>query len=162
MYANTEIIGHLGKAPEVKYTKSGMAVCKFTVATSRYSKNQKEEVTTWYTVTLFGTSAQNAEKYLQKGSKVFISGYIQTFSWEKEGQTHYGWELVGNNVIYLSPKKGASSDDGYGGTLSYSDEERYQREEEERYQREEGERYEREREEARRRTEEQFARDIPF
>jgi single-strand DNA-binding protein len=67
------IVGNLGKDPELRYTPDGNAVCSFSLATNEKRKDksgQFQDVTTWFKVTLWRKQAENASKYLTKGSPV--------------------------------------------------------------------------------------------
>ena len=107
MYAQTIIIGNLGRDPEPVTTKSGASMCRLNVATSRSRKvgDAWEDQTTWYRVTIFGKQADSCMQYLSKGRQVMVSGHIETSSYEKEGQTHYSWELVARDVKFLGGKQ---------------------------------------------------------
>ena len=102
------IIGNLGKDPEIKYAQSGTAICKFTVATSEQwndkSTGQKQEKVEWHNITSFGKQAETLEKYLKKGSQIFIEGRIQTSTYEKDGQTKYFTEIVVSSFQFLGEK----------------------------------------------------------
>src|SRR6185436_14958790 len=81
------LLGNLGRAPELKNLPSGQTVCNFTLATSETYKNeQKQEKTEWHRIVVWGKTAENCAKYLDKGSKVYLEGKITTRSWDdKEG-----------------------------------------------------------------------------
>jgi single-strand DNA-binding protein len=100
------IIGNLGSDPELSYTPNGIASCKFSVATSESWKDrngQKQERAEWHKIQVWKTSAENCNKYLKKGSKVYIEGKIQTDSWEdKEGSRKYFTVIVASTVQFLS------------------------------------------------------------
>lgn len=74
------LIGHLGQDPEVRHTTNGDPVCNLNVATSESWKDkatgEKRESTEWHRVVMFGKSAEVAEKYLRKGSQIYIEGKI--------------------------------------------------------------------------------------
>ena len=76
------LIGNLGAKPEVKYASNGNAIANLTLATSESwtDKNtgQKQEKTEWHRVSIFGKLAEIVEKYLDKGSKVYVEGKLQT------------------------------------------------------------------------------------
>ena len=99
------IIGNLGRDPEVRYLQSGQAVVNFTVATNeRYQDKEGEwqEKAEWHRVVIFGKQAEVAGKYLNKGSRVYIEGRLQTRDWEdKDGQKRYTTEIVCRNMIML-------------------------------------------------------------
>jgi single-strand DNA-binding protein len=99
------IIGNLGRDPEVRYLQSGQAVVNFTVATNeRYQDKEGEwqEKAEWHRVVIFGKQAETAGKYLNKGSRVYIEGRLQTRDWEgQDGQKRYTTEIVCRNMIML-------------------------------------------------------------
>jgi single-strand DNA-binding protein len=95
------IIGHLGKDPETRYTSSGKAVCKFSVAiTSRKKDGSKH--TEWVDVVAWEKLAEICEKYLSKGKKVAVEGSWKKGSWEHEGKTYYKVECLARSVEFLS------------------------------------------------------------
>ena len=100
------LIGNLGKDPEVRHLESGAAVANFPIATSENYKDRKtgERVTQteWHNVVLWRGLAEVAEKYLQKGAKVYIEGKLRTRSWQdQEGNTRYTTEVVGDQMTML-------------------------------------------------------------
>jgi single-strand DNA-binding protein len=111
-----EIIGNLGRAPEIRYTPAGIAVASLNIGTTRHFKDSagnRQEQTTWLRVTVFGKSAENAEKYLDKGNKIYAAGRIENDEWEKDGVKHYGHSFIAQEIEYLSPssKGGTPPDD---------------------------------------------------
>ena len=111
------LIGNLGKDPEVKYLPSGSAVCNFSVATSESWKDkqtgQQQEKTEWHNISMFGKLAEIAGKYLQKGSKVYLEGSIQTRKWQdKEGNDRYTTDIKANQMQMLDSKGGEQSQSG--------------------------------------------------
>jgi len=102
------LIGRLGKDPEVKYTQSGMAIVKFTVATNEdwpdKSTGERKERTEWHNIVAFGKLGEICGKYLAKGKQVYIEGRLQTSSWEKDGITRYRTEIVADDMRMLDPK----------------------------------------------------------
>lgn len=100
------LLGTLGKEPELKYSQSNVAICRFSIATNKNirKKNQWEKKTEWHNIVTFSKVAVNCNKYLRKGSKVLIEGEIRTRSYEsKEGETKYITEIIGNVVTFLDP-----------------------------------------------------------
>jgi single-strand DNA-binding protein len=111
------LVGNLGKDPEMRYTPSGVAVCSFPMATSETYKdrNTGERITQteWHNIVIWRGMAETAEKYLRKGSQVYIEGKIKTRSWEdQQGQKRYTTEIVAD-VMQLLDRPNAS-----GGTSS--------------------------------------------
>ena len=104
------IVGHLGRDPEVRYRDSGDAVANLSIATSETWKDksgEKQEKTEWHRVVFFGKTAEVAEKYLSKGSLVFVEGRIQTRKWtDKDGVEKYSTEIVGDRMQMLGGKGG--------------------------------------------------------
>jgi len=97
------LVGNLGKDPEVRRMTSGEPVVSFSVATSETwrdkSSGERKEKTEWHRVVVFNKNlAEVAEKYLRKGSKVYIEGSLQTRKWtDKDGQEKYSTEVVLQN-----------------------------------------------------------------
>jgi single-strand DNA-binding protein len=134
------IVGNLGQDPTVNTSQAGNKIVNLSVATSdRWSdksSGEKKERTEWHRVVIFGSGesdglASVAEKYLKKGSKVYVSGKLQTRKWtDKEGVERYSTEIVlsgfGAELVLLD-KQGnggpppASSPDDYGRTNDRSD-----------------------------------------
>lgn len=109
MLSKTLIIGNVGNK-ELTFTKSNMAILNLSVATTKKwndkeTGNLKEE-TSWHKIKVFGKMAQNCDKFLNKGSKVYIEGELKYGSYEKDGVKHYTTEIVANTVQFLNaPKK---------------------------------------------------------
>ncbi len=103
-----QFIGNLGQKPEIKYTQSGVAVVNFNIAVSEKWKNrdgEKQEHTEWVRCVAWKRLAEICGEYLDKGSSVWISGKLQTRSWEdKEGNKRYTTEIVANNMQMLGGK----------------------------------------------------------
>ena len=93
------LVGNLGAKPEIKYASNGNAISNLSVATSESwtdkSTGQKQERTEWHRVSLFGKVAEIAGQYLDKGSKVYVEGKLQTRKWQDQnGQDRYTTEVV--------------------------------------------------------------------
>ncbi len=89
-----QLIGNLGRDPEVRYTPSGDAVTNLNIATSERWKDKTtgelKEETEWHRVSMFGKLAEIASQYLQKGSKVYIEGSLRTRKYtDKDGSEKY-------------------------------------------------------------------------
>jgi single-strand DNA-binding protein len=102
------LIGRLGQDPELKYTQSGVAVAKFSVATNQQWKDQDgntQDRTEWHNVVAWRRLAEICSEYLKKGSKVYLEGSLSTSSWEDENKKkHYKTEVVLNDMIMLDAK----------------------------------------------------------
>ena len=100
------IIGNLGRDPELRYTPQGDAVCNFSVATSEKKRDkagEMQEVTTWFRVSLWRKQAENASKYLTKGSPVYIEGRLRIEEWtDRDGKTRYTLEVSANEMQFIS------------------------------------------------------------
>ena len=108
------LVGHLGRDPEMRYTQSGVAVCSFSLATSESYKDRTtgERVTSteWHNIILWRGLAETAEKFLRKGSQVYIDGKLRTRKWEdKQGMTRYTTEIVGDTMQMLDKKDNPSA-----------------------------------------------------
>ena len=106
------IVGNLGKDPEVRFTPSGRAVCKFPVATSERwtdQQGQKQERTEWHNIVVWGKQAETCGQYLAKGRQVFVEGSIHTRSYDdKDGNKRYITEITARDVRFLGGGGGAS------------------------------------------------------
>lgn len=105
-YAQTTIVGNLGRDPESRYLASGDAVCNFSVAVTESwkdkSSGEKKEQTTWYRCNAFGKLAEICSQYLRKGSQVLIVGKMQQRKYkDKEGQDRESWELKADQMTML-------------------------------------------------------------
>ena len=101
-----EFIGRLGRDPEVKYTQSGAAVCNLRLACGSSYKDKatgnKVEKTEWIPITAWGSLAEICEKYLRKGSQIYIAGRMQSREWEdKEGGKRKETEIVADHMQML-------------------------------------------------------------
>jgi len=96
-------IVNLGRDPEVKYLQTGMAVCNFSGASTRnFKKNDEwEEETEWTNFVAWGKQAERIGEQLRKGSGVYVSGYLKTDKYDKEGQTHYATKCVVQKIEFL-------------------------------------------------------------
>lgn len=104
------LIGNLGKDPEVRAIPSGAKVANFSIATteSYTDKNgQKVDKTEWHNIVMWRGLAEVAEKYLRKGSQVYIEGRLQTRSWDDQnGQKRYTTEIMADNMVMLGRPAG--------------------------------------------------------
>lgn len=102
-----KLIGSLGQEPEVRKTKNDTTVANISIATNeRYKENGEwAKRTEWHRVVMFGNDADNAGKYLKKGSKVYVNGRLSTRKWtDKNNVDRYTTEIMANHVIYLDKK----------------------------------------------------------
>jgi len=103
-----QLIGNLGKDPEIKNLTSGKIKASFSLATSDYYKNGEGEKVTdtqWHNVIAWGKLAEIAENYLQKGNKVAVEGkLIHRVYDDNDGQKKYITEVVANSLMMLDAK----------------------------------------------------------
>ena len=103
-----QLIGNLGSAPEVKTLEGGQKMVKLNIATNETYKNQKGELvkdTTWHNVTAWGSNAEIAEKYLQKGSEIAIEGKLKNNTYtDKEGIKRFVVNIEVSEFLILSKK----------------------------------------------------------
>ena len=100
------LIGNLTKDVEMATTNSGKNVARFTIAVSRrYTNADGERETDFLNIVVWNTLAENCAKYLQKGSKVAVSGAIQTRSYESEEGKRYITEIIADEVEFVGAKK---------------------------------------------------------
>src|SRR5512133_492788 len=116
-----QIIGHLGRDPEMRYTPSGRPVTTFTVAVSRSWNTvdgERHNETEWFNVVAWGSLAEICKQYLNKGQQVYVEGRLQTRSWEdSEGAKHSSTEIVANEMIMLGDRReGAQAADDFEAT----------------------------------------------
>ncbi len=99
------LLGNLGKDPEIRSLENGASVAKFPLATSETYKNrngERVETTEWHNVVMWRGLAEIAEKYLKKGSRVYIEGKIRTRSYDdKDGNKKYITEIEADNMLML-------------------------------------------------------------
>lgn len=107
------LIGNLGKDPDVQFLEGNIGVAKFPLATTETFKDRSGKLisqTEWHTVVLWRGLAELAQKYLHKGSLVYIEGRLRTRSWEdKEGNRKFATEVVGDNLIMLDKRSDAAA-----------------------------------------------------
>ena len=112
MLNKVQLIGRLGKDPEVRSFESGNKVANFSIATSEKYKDKSGEMkesTEWHAIVIWGKLADIVEKYLKKGSQVYIEGKLITRSYEVEGVRKYTTEVVCYTMKMLDTKSDNSS-----------------------------------------------------
>ena len=110
------LIGNLGKDPDVQFLEGNIAVAKFPLATTETFKDRSGKLvsqTEWHTVVLWRGLAELAQKYLHKGSLVYIEGRLRTRSWEdKDNNRKFATEVVGDNLIMLDKRSDGATGSG--------------------------------------------------
>ncbi len=102
-----QLIGNLGRDPELKNIPSGKKVCVFSMAVNRRWKDKEgeyQEVTDWFNIEAWERLAEICGEYLKKGSLVFLEGRLQTDSYEEEGNTRYFTKVIASQMQMLDRK----------------------------------------------------------
>jgi single-strand DNA-binding protein len=107
------LIGNVGKDPDVSFTQGGIPVARLSLATSESWKDREgnvQEHTDWHFVVLWRGLAEIAQKYVKKGSKIYVEGKLKTRSYdEKDGTRKFVTEIVAENVLLLDRPHSAES-----------------------------------------------------
>src|SRR5690606_35819663 len=101
------LVGNLGKDPEVRTLENGRKVANFSLATSEAYKDksgERVERTEWHNIVFWGPIAEVIERYVKKGSKIYVEGKLRTRSYEQEGVKKYITEIDGQNMTMLDSK----------------------------------------------------------
>ena len=109
------LVGFVGNDPEVRYLESGRPVANFRLATTEnYTNRNGERVsqTEWHNIVLWRGLAEVAEKYVKKGTQVYIEGRIKTRAWDdRDGNKRYTTEIVADNMTLLSRRGDSAGPD---------------------------------------------------
>ncbi len=111
MAANNSItlLGNLGKNVELQYTQKGTARASFSLAVNRFGGGQ-ERKTDWFDITIYGKSAESAQKYLKKGSRIVVEGRLETYEYTgRDGQQRKGVSIVGTDWNFADTKGSGSN-----------------------------------------------------
>ena len=108
------ILGRLGQDPEMTYTQGGLAVCKFSLATSRKMKDGAE-ITQWHRCTAFGRAGEIISQYMSKGRQLYIDGEIRYSQYEKDGITRYSTDIIVNEFNFVGSGGGQQQGSWQGG-----------------------------------------------
>lgn len=102
------LVGNLGRDPELRYTPQGVAVCSFTMATNekrRDKSGEMQSIATWFKVTLWRQQAENAAKYLTKGSPVYIEGRLQIEEWtDRDNNNRYTLDVQATEMHFIGSR----------------------------------------------------------
>jgi len=124
------INGRLTRDAELKYTNSGMAICKFSIASNRSIKkgDKWEDEANFFECTMFGKRAESINQYLTKGQQVSISGELRQERWEKDGKQNSRITISVNNLQLIGGKTDSTkreprnnSNENFGGPESFVD-----------------------------------------
>lgn len=105
------IMGRLGRDPELTFTPNSLAVCKFSLATSRKQKNG-EEITSWHRCTAFGKAGELISQYVSKGSMLYVEGEINYSQYEKNGETKHSTDIIVREFNFISSGGGQQNQQG--------------------------------------------------
>lgn len=109
-YNHVTLMGRLGGQPEVTFTKTGTAICKFSLATDRYTgkdeDGKKNKETDWHSVTVFGKAAEVVGKYVDKGDQLLVEGSIQYNKYQdKDGKERIFTNINCHQISLVEGKK---------------------------------------------------------
>ena len=111
------LIGNLGRDPELQVTSDGTPVTKFSLAVNRYTKSsngERKEETEWFNIVAWRQLAEICERYLHKGSKVYIEGRLQQRKYtDREGVQRTAVDVIANDMKMLDSKPASSGSEGY-------------------------------------------------
>lgn len=123
MLNKVTLIGRLGQDPEVRYMPNSEPVCNFSIATDENWKDaqgQKQSRTEWHNITMYRKLAEIAQKWLKKGSLVYLEGKIQSRKYtSKDGIERTVYEIIGNDMKMLG-SKGEQSQEPHSATQAHS------------------------------------------
>jgi single-strand DNA-binding protein len=122
-FCKIQIVGNLGRDPELRYTPSGRPVTEFSVAVNQSTKNQQTgewvEATDWFRVSVWGDRAERAAENLRKGNKVFVEGRFKTREFEgRDGQKRTSLELTADSLVNLEKRNREDGDGEFAGATS--------------------------------------------
>lgn len=107
------LVGNLGKDPDFRYTPQGNPVCTISLATNERRRDKSgefQDVTTWFRVTLWGKQAETAQKFLTKGSPIYIEGRLRIEEWsDRDGKNRYTLDVQATDMQFLGRSEGAGS-----------------------------------------------------
>ncbi len=103
------LLGNVGRDPEVRYVDKNVAVANFPLATTErgytlQNGTQVPDRTEWHNIVVWRNLAEICEKYVRKGSQLYVEGRLQTRSWEKEGVKRYTTEIVADEIQLLGKR----------------------------------------------------------
>jgi len=102
------IVGNLGRDPELRYTPQGVAVASFSMATNekrRDKSGELQDITTWFKITLWRQQAENAAKYLTKGSPVYIEGRLRIEEWtDRDSNNRYTLDVQATDMQFIGSR----------------------------------------------------------
>ena len=111
------LVGNVGMDPEVRSLETGVKVARVRLATTERifnrQTNESTEHTEWHTVTLWRGLAEVVDKYVRKGSQIYIEGRLRSREWERDGVKHYATEIVADDMKLLGRRPEGTQQGGY-------------------------------------------------
>ena len=122
-FSKIQIVGNLGRDPELRYTPNGRPVTEFSVAVNQSTKNQQTgewvEATDWFRISVWGDRAERAAENLRKGNRVFVEGRFKTREFEgRDGQKRTSLELTADSLVNLEKRNREEGDGEFAGATS--------------------------------------------
>jgi single-strand DNA-binding protein len=119
------LIGNLGRDPELNVTQEGTPVTKFSLAVNRNTKTstgERKEETEWFNIVAWNKLAETCERYLHKGSKVYVEGRLQTRKYtDRNGVERTAIDVIANDMKMLDSKSASSSSESYSAGSGVAD-----------------------------------------
>lgn len=110
------LLGNVGQDPEVRTLETGVKVARLRLATTERMFNRQTNETTehteWHSITLWRGLADVADKFVRKGSQIYIEGRIRSREWERDGQRHFGFEIVADDMRLLGRRAESTQQQG--------------------------------------------------
>lgn len=111
------LVGNVGLDPEVRTLETGVKVARVRLATTERifnrQTNETSEHTEWHTITLWRGLAEVVDKFVRKGSQIYIEGRLRSREWERDGQKHYATEIVADDMKLLGRRSDNGAQEGY-------------------------------------------------
>ena len=111
------LVGNVGLDPEVRTLETGVKVARVRLATTERifnrQTNESTEHTEWHTITLWRGLAEVVDKYVRKGSQLYVEGSLRTREWERDGVKHYATEIVADDMKLLGRRPDTPQQGGY-------------------------------------------------
>ncbi|MBQ8775168.1 MAG: single-stranded DNA-binding protein [Alistipes sp.] len=111
------LVGNVGLDPEVRTLETGVKVARVRLATTERifnrQTNETTEHTEWHTITLWRGLAEVVDKFVRKGSQLYIEGRLRSREWERDGQKHYATEVVADDMKLLGKRSDYGTEGGY-------------------------------------------------
>lgn len=127
-FQNTQVIGYVGRDPEMRHTQSGVAVASFNVAVNRSWKDEageKHEKVTWFRVSAWRSLAETVNQHVRQGMQIFIEGEIHVSAYtNKDGEASASLELTARNIMFLGSRNQSvddADDPGFNGRSNRDD-----------------------------------------